>query len=216
MRLESQGPDRSVKSSHRGREAAEHRKVDLEQLEEDAGELSVEEFNIIIANVIPEQSGVVLLPQQRVDADPFDEIHHNVRAQAERVSSCQPPGNDARNGDIAIAEEVKYLHLYCNLLVGVLVTDAPDDGHTEQPGGAVAKAQLLAQVVRTVEEITVQPTLKVFGMQGRYPARYMTCNASLVNSLDPESLLDVVNEFYGLVDVHNVERGEPRSRIGEF
>ncbi len=44
----------------------------------------------------------------------------------------------------------------------------------------------------------------------------MTCNASLVNSLDPESLLDVVNEFDVLVDVHNVEAGESRSRIGEF
>jgi hypothetical protein len=44
----------------------------------------------------------------------------------------------------------------------------------------------------------------------------MACNASLVNSLDPESLLDVVNEFDGLVDVHTVEGGEPWSRIGEF
>lgn len=59
VRLESQGPDRSVKSGHSGREAAEHRKVDLEQLD-DAGDLSVKEFNIIIAYVIPEQSGVVL------------------------------------------------------------------------------------------------------------------------------------------------------------
>lgn len=166
MRLESQGPDRSVKSGHGGREAAEHRKVDLEKLEEDAGELSVEEFNIIIANVVPEQSGVVLLPQQRVDADAFDEIHHNVGPQAERISSCQPPGNDARDGDVAITEEAQYLHLHCNLLVGVLVADAPDDGHTEQPAGAVAKAQLLAQVVRTVQEVTVQHTLKLFGMQG--------------------------------------------------
>lgn len=208
VRLESQGSDRSLKSGHGGREAAEHREVDLEKLEEDAGELSIEEFNIIIANVVPEQSGVVLLPQQRVGADPLDEIHHNVGPQAERVSSCQPPGDDAWDGDVAIAEEAQYLHLHRNLLVGVLVADATDDGHAEQPGGAVAKAQLLAQVVRTVEEVTVQPTLKLFGMQGRYPARYVACNASLVHSLDPEPLLDVMNEFDGLVDVHNVEGGE--------
>lgn len=44
----------------------------------------------------------------------------------------------------------------------------------------------------------------------------MTCNANLVNSLDPESLLDVVNEFDGLLNIQNVERGKPRSRIGEF
>lgn len=206
VRLESQGPDRGVKSGHGGREAAEHRKVDLKKLQEDPGELSVEEFDIVIANVVPKQSGVVLLPEQRVDADPLDKIHHNVRPQAERVGGCQAPGNDTWNGDLAVAEETQYLHLDCNLLVGVLVTDAPHDGHAEQPGGAIAKAHLLAQVVRTVEEITVQPTLKLCGVQGRYPARYVACNASLVDSLDPSSLLDVVDEFDGLVDVHHVDR----------
>ena len=155
MRFESQGPDRRVKASHWSREAAEHGEVDLEKLEQDAGELSVEKFDIIIANVVPEQSGIVMLPQQRVDATPSDEIHYDVGAQAERVGSHQPPGNDSRDGDFDIAEEAQYLPLGCNLLIGVLIADATDDWHAEQPGGAVAKAQFLAQVVRAVEEVTV-------------------------------------------------------------
>jgi hypothetical protein len=54
VRLESQGPYRSIKAGYGEKEAAEHRKVDREKLKEAAGELSVKEFNIIIADVILE------------------------------------------------------------------------------------------------------------------------------------------------------------------
>lgn len=143
-----------MKAGHGGREAAEDRKVDLEELEQDAGELSVEELDIIIADVVLEQSGVVLPPQQRTDADPLDEFHNNVRAQAERVSSPQSPGNDAWDGDVPVAEKAQYLHLHCNFLVGVVVADVADDGHAEKPGGAIAKVQHLAQIVRAIGKLS--------------------------------------------------------------
>lgn len=102
MHLERQRAYRHGESSLGRWQTADTIKVEFEELEQHMGELLIEEFDIVIANIRFKEPRIVVLPKKMIEAHALYEVHYDEGTQAERVVDSKTPGLNIRDGNSSI------------------------------------------------------------------------------------------------------------------